>query len=224
LLARVDADAALADVLAWRVPDLIAYQDAKYARRYVDVVARVRRAETGSDDPTSDLSTVVARQLFRLMAYKDEYEVARLHRRRELRDAVDAEFGAGAQVSFHLQPPMASRVGLRRKVRVGARPGGAMFRALTKLKRLRGTPFDPFGRTTERRDERRLLADYIALVDRLLPLVGTAQRGDAVRVAGLVDRVRGFASVKRRNLDRYRAALPAELAALGITEPTGRTQ
>jgi indolepyruvate ferredoxin oxidoreductase len=222
LLARVDADEALAEVLAWRVPELIAYQDARYARRYVDVVARVRAAELASADPRSDLSTVVARQLFHLMAYKDEYEVARLHRRPQLRAAIAEEFGDRAAIAFHLQPPIATRLGLRRKVRVGERSGRVMFRGLTTMKRLRGTALDPFGRTAERRDERRLIEEYVDLVDRLLPLVDTDRRPEAIRVAGLVDSVRGFAAVKRRNLDRYRAALPAELVALGITDPTGR--
>jgi indolepyruvate ferredoxin oxidoreductase len=222
LLARVDADPALADVLAWRVPELIAYQDARYARRYVDVVARVRRAELATGHPASDLSSTVARQLFHLMAYKDEYEVARLHRGQQLRDAVGAEFGAGASVAFHLQPPIASRLGLDRKVRVGERPGRAMFWGLTKLKRLRGTALDPFGHTAERRDERRLIEEYVDLVDRILPLVDTDRRAEAVRVAGLVDIVRGFAAVKRRNLERYRASLADELVALGVTDPTGR--
>lgn len=220
LLDRVDADAVLSEVLAIRVPELIAYQHAAYARRYVDVVARVRRAELASADHNSDLSAVVARQLFHLMAYKDEYEVARLHRRAELRAAVDDQFGGGAAVAFHLQPPIASRIGLRRKVRIGERPGRAMFRALTATKRLRGTAFDPFGRTAERRDERRLIDEYVALVDQLLPLVDSPRRADAVRVAGLVDMVRGFAAVKRRNLDRYRAELPDALASLGLPAAT----
>jgi indolepyruvate ferredoxin oxidoreductase len=224
LVAGVDADATLADVLAWRVPELIEYQDVGYARRYVDVIGRVRRQELASGESSSAMSTVVARQLFHLMAYKDEYEVARLHRGPQLRAAVAAEFGDGASVAFHLQPPVAARVGLRRKIRVGQRSGRAMFWALTKLKRLRGTALDPFGRTAERRDERRLIDEYVALVDKLLPLLGTPRADDAVRIAGLVDRVRGFAAVKRRNLDAYRAALPTELAALDITEPIGRTR
>ena len=94
------------------MPELIAYQDADYAARYVDVVARARRAEPRPATTTSDFARTVARNLFHLMAYKDEYEVARLHRRAAFRDDVEAEFGGGADVTFHLQPPIASRVGL----------------------------------------------------------------------------------------------------------------
>jgi indolepyruvate ferredoxin oxidoreductase len=214
LCARVDADAALREVLAWRVPELIAYQDADYAARYVDVVARARRAELASGDVSGDFARTVARNLFHLMAYKDEYEVARLHRRAAFGDDVAAEFGTGAAVTFHLQPPVASRIGLRHKVPVRARAARPAFWALTKMVKLRGTPFDPFGRSDERRDERRLIGEYVALVDDLARHLGTPAAADAVRVAGLVDMVRGFAAVKRRNLERYRSELATVLADL----------
>ncbi len=216
LCARVDADAPLAEILAWRVPELIEYQDADYAARYVDVVDRARRAELAAGDDASDFARTVARNLYHLMAYKDEYEVARLHRRAAFRDDVKAEFGGGADVTFHLQPPIASRVGLRRKVPVQARAARPAFWALTKMVKLRGTPFDPFGRTAERRDERRLIRDYVTLVDDLARHLGTPAAADAVRVAGLVDMVRGFAAVKQRNLERYRSELATALADLPL--------
>jgi indolepyruvate ferredoxin oxidoreductase len=148
------------------------------------------------------------------MAYKDEYEVARLHRGAAFRDHVTDQFGPGADVTFHLQPPVTSRMGLQRKVPLSSRTAGVAFWALTKLVKLRGTRLDPFGRSAERRDERRLIDEYVALVDELAVHVGTPAADDAVGVAGLVDMVRGFAAVKHRNLERYRAELPLALADL----------
>jgi indolepyruvate ferredoxin oxidoreductase len=212
--ALVDADDDLRDVLAWRIPELIAYQDAAYATRYVEVVARARRAELAATSPHSEFSRTVARNLFHLMAYKDEYEVARLHRQAAFRAQVADEFGPRATVTFHLQPPVASRMGLERKIPLSSRTAGAAFWGLTRMTRLRGRKLDPFGRSAERRDERRLIDDYVALVDDLARHLGTPAADDAIRVAGLVDMVRGFATVKQKNLDRYRAELPLALADL----------
>jgi indolepyruvate ferredoxin oxidoreductase len=219
LCARVDADEELREVLAWRVPELVAYQDVEYAQRFVDVVARARRVELAAGTANHDFSMTVARNLFHLMAYKDEYEVARLHRRAAFRDEVAGEFGPGADVTFHLQPPVASKMGLQRKIPLSSRTAGAAFWGLTKMTKLRGTKFDPFGRSAERRDERLLIDEYVALVDRLAVHLGTPTADDAVRVAGLVDMVRGFSTVKQRNLDRYRAELPLALADLTRSEP-----
>jgi indolepyruvate ferredoxin oxidoreductase len=219
LCGRVDADDPLREVLAWRVPELIEYQDTQYAARFVDVVARARRGELAAASTTSNFSCTVARNLFHLMAYKDEYEVARLHRQAAFRDQVASEFGTHADVTFHLQPPVASRMGLQRKIPMPSRTAGAAFWALTKMAKLRGTRLDPFGRSAERRDERRLIDEYVALVDDLAAYLGTPAAGDAVRVAGLVDMVRGFAAVKHRNLERYRAELPLALADLRRSEP-----
>jgi indolepyruvate ferredoxin oxidoreductase len=228
LVRRVQADSVLAEVLAWRVPELIAYQDRRYARRYVEVVARAREVELGSDDRSSGFSTVVAERLFQLMAYKDEYEVARLHRAPALREEVARTFGSDARVTYLLQPPLATHLGLRRKLRVGRRTAGVAFGVLTGMKRLRGTSLDPFGRTAERRGERAAIDEYVALVARLEPLVAAGRREDAVRIAGLVAMVRGFASVKARNQERYQRALTEELAGQAAMAaagwPEGRTE
>jgi indolepyruvate ferredoxin oxidoreductase len=219
LCARIDADDELREVLAWRVPELIAYQDVAYATRFVDVIARVRAAELHAGAPSSAFSCTAARNLFHLMAYKDEYEVARLHRQAAFRAQVADELGPGADVTFHLQPPAASRMGLRRKIPLSSRTAGVAFWGLTKMVKLRGTKVDPFGRSAERRDERRLIDEYIDLVDGLAVHLGTPAAPDAVRVAGLVDMVRGFAAVKQQNLERYRAELPLALADLTRSEP-----
>jgi len=214
LCERVDADPDLSGVLAWRVPELVEYQDLAYATRYVDVVARVRRAEVAAGAGDSAFSCTVARSLYHLMAYKDEYEVARLHRDPRFRAQIDAEFGEGSAVTYLLQPPIATRAGLRRKIHIGAAAAKPMFGSLARMKRVRGTKLDPFGRSAERRMERRLIDEYVTLVDDLTPRLGTADAHEAVRIAGMVDSVRGFAAVKERNLERYERELAAALTDL----------
>jgi indolepyruvate ferredoxin oxidoreductase len=162
----------------------------------------------------SAFSCTVARQLFHLMAYKDEYEVARLHRDPRFRAAVAAEFGEGADVTFLLQPPSATHLGLRRKIHVKPAAATAMFGSLARMKGLRGRRLDPFGRSRDRRTERALIDEYVALADALTRHLGTDAHDDAVRAVGLVDMVRGYAEVKDRNLERYRGELAAALADL----------
>jgi indolepyruvate ferredoxin oxidoreductase len=150
------------------------------------------------------------------MAYKDEYEVARL-----LLDGgaqVERTFGEVDKVSWNLHPPMLRALGLERKLRLGpwARP---LLRALRSMKRLRGTRLDPFGRAEVRRTERQLVADYEALIDRLVPLLGTDD-ARAVHLAGLVDVVRGYEGVKMRNVETYRSTLAAAVAAPSEQEPS----
>ncbi len=209
LAARVDSTDRLAEVLAWRIPELIAYRDAAYASRYVDAVARVRAAEsTVTDDDT--LSMNVARHLFKLMAYKDEYEVARLSLAAGMEARAKARFGTSAKVTYMLKPPslrIHRKIGFRSAV---ARP---MFRTLAGMQRLRGTALDPFGRSEERKIERQLIEEYLGLVDRLLARLDSAKHLQAARIADLADQVRGFDEVKLDNVARYRAAVQAAITA-----------
>ena len=149
----------------------------------------------------------VAHQLHRLMAYKDEYEVARLLL--DGGDQVERTFGEVGRdiekVSWNLHPPMLRAMGLQRKLKLGpwARPTLAGLRS---MKRLRGTKLDPFGRAEVRRVERRLVDEYVELVDELLPTLTSAPER-AAHVAGLVDVVRGYEGVKLRNVETYQQAL-----------------
>src|SRR5690606_2293347 len=145
----------LARLVRIRGPDLVAYQDEAYARRYAEVVERVRRAEAERVPGSAALAEAVARNLYKLMAYKDEYEVARLSLAPEVAAAVRARSGDGARVRYRLHPPILRALGLRRKLSLGRwfRPVLALLAA---LRRLRGTPFDPFGHTHVRRVEREL--------------------------------------------------------------------
>ncbi|MCD2188635.1 indolepyruvate ferredoxin oxidoreductase family protein [Actinomycetospora soli] len=185
-----------------RVPELVAYQDAAYARSYADVVR-------GLVDGPARLAEAVAVGLHKLMAYKDEYEVARLSLDPAFGASVRAEFGADARISWKLHPPSLRAMGLRRKLTLGPwfRPGYVSLRA---LRRLRGTPLDPFGRAEVRRVERELVGEYRALVPRLAELAAAGEVDRAARVAALPDMVRGYEDIKLANVARYREALADE--------------
>ena len=153
-----------------RIPELVGYQDEAYARRYAELVRRVQVAEQERTPGHSELAEAVARQLFKLMAYKDEYEVARLHLDAVERAKLDAEFGADAKVYFMLHPPLLRALGLERKLKLGAWFMPA-FRSLYRMRRLRGTRLDPFGTAKVRRLERALPGEYESLIAEALELV-----------------------------------------------------
>ena len=150
---------------------------------------------------------MVARQLHHVMAYKDEYEVARLllDGRRRIAD----RFGDDAEITWNLHPPALRAMGVHHKMRFRGWTA-PMLMSLRSMKRLRGTGLDPFGRSSMRRTERALVDEYIALVDQMVALL-PADAAKATRIVGLVDQVRGYEQVKLRNLDRYRAALAEAL-------------
>lgn len=190
-----------------RIADLISYQDGAYARRYAETVARCRAAEQSAcgvaDGP---FARAVAVQLHRLMAYKDEYEVARLHRDRAVRNDLERHFGRDARVQYHLRPPLLRSMGLERKIVLGT-GARATLAALASMRRLRGTPLDPFGHARLRRLERELRDEYEALVSRLCDSLDPDRLPAAVAVAGLPDMVRGYGRVKLAAVDRYRSRL-----------------
>ncbi len=190
-------------LLAIRVPELVAYQDQGYADRYRTLVTRVRDAETAASLPGT-LAETVARNLFKLMAYKDEYEVARLHLAPALRAELEEKYGAGATVGYQLHPPFLRAMGMRRKITL-KRSATVAFTALRALRRLRGTPFDPFGRAHLRKVERDLVTEYATVVDQLL---STLDRYDlTVEIAGLPDMVRGYEDIKLTSVEAYRARM-----------------
>ncbi|GAA0712473.1 indolepyruvate ferredoxin oxidoreductase family protein [Dactylosporangium roseum] len=191
----------LARTVALRRAELVRYQDARYARRYEDLVELTRRAEdrlgTGGE-----LTAAVAEHAFTLMAYKDEYEVARLALDAEIGAAVEEAFGTGARASWMLHPPSLRALGVRRKLRFGphSRP---VLRVLSGMKRLRGTGLDPFGRAEVRVVERRLVADYLADIERLVTTLTPASYDVVAELAALPGIVRGFEDVKLRAVTTY---------------------
>jgi indolepyruvate ferredoxin oxidoreductase len=188
------------DGLVGLVPELIAYQDADYARRYSDFVSRVAARERECIGNGTRLSDAVARHLFQLMAYKDEYEVARLHTSPELAAAIVRTFGEGARYRYLLHPPFLRALGLERKLAVP----GWVLRLLKHFKFLRGTKLDPFGYARVRKLERALIEEYRSSIETLLSALSPSTYESAVAIAESVDRIRGYEEVKLRNVERYR--------------------
>jgi indolepyruvate ferredoxin oxidoreductase len=202
------------EMVARRLAFLTAYQDAAYAGRYRDAVARVQAAEAAKAPGKSGLAEAVARYLFKLMAYKDEYEVARLFSDGTFRAQVKSTFdGEDLRFEFHLAPPLFARkdpvTGVAKKMSFGAWMMPA-YRALAKFKFLRGTALDPFGYTIERRTERALVRDYEAMLEEILGALTPANHHLAVGLANIPEKIRGFGHVKARHL----TAAKAEEAAL----------
>jgi indolepyruvate ferredoxin oxidoreductase len=201
-----------------RIPDLAAYQNLEYAREYAAFVARVREAERNAGSGT-ELSEAVARYLHKLMAYKDEYEVARLSLAPEAAAAVAAEFGPGAKVSYMLHPPVLRALGMKRKLRLGPwfRPAFATLRA---MRWVRGSQLDPFGRTRVRRAERHLIGEYRVMIEGVLATLDGENYPRAVELASLPDMIRGYEDIKLASVARYRVrateltSAPADLTGV----------
>jgi indolepyruvate ferredoxin oxidoreductase len=201
LIDSVNADGELRRLLDIRVPELIAYQNVAYAREYADFIAQVYAAEARVTNETR-LSEAVARSLFKLMAYKDEYEVARLHTRPEFHRALDEQFGDGAKVVYQLHPPFLRALGVNRKIGFG-RWFDAGYWLLRRMKFVRGTALDPFGYAHVRRVERALIGEYRALMDDELLALSADTYDRAVRLATLPDMIRGYEDIKLRNVEAY---------------------
>ena len=201
------APRSLADTVAFRVDFLTSYQDAAYAARYAQAVAAIETAEQALDgaDARKSLSKAVARNLFKVMAYKDEYEVARLHADPAFRAQIAAQFDGDYKLAFHLAPPLLARKKPGSNVPAKITFGSwlmPVFGVLAKLKSLRGTPLDLFGYTEERRRERALRERYLALVDELAASLRADNREVALKLAQLPDQVRGYGHIKLAALDK----------------------
>ncbi|MDB5560462.1 MAG: indolepyruvate ferredoxin oxidoreductase family protein, partial [Enterovirga sp.] len=214
----------LDEVIARRIAFLGDYQDADYAKRYRDQVERVRAAEAKAVPGSTALTDAVARALFKLMAYKDEYEVARLYTNGHFAKQIASTFeGENLRFEFHLAPPLLARIdrhtGEPKKMSFGPWMLKA-FGVLAKLKGLRGTAFDVFGYTHERRLERQLVADYVRLLDEILPALAPGNHATAIGLATLPGKIRGFGHVKARHLEAVRKEEAALLARFRSPDPT----
>ncbi|MET7845827.1 indolepyruvate ferredoxin oxidoreductase family protein [Streptomyces sp. NPDC005356] len=220
LIASVGAPAAseLARLVEIRVPDLIGYQDESYAKEYADLVRQVRTTEAERVPGAGELAEAVARNLHKLMAYKDEYEVARLSLDPATLAAVRDRFGPGARMSHRLHPPIFRALGLHRKISLGPwfTP---VFRMLISARRLRGTPLDLFGYAHVRRVERELIAEYRRTVEELLTHLTPARHSLAVTIAALPDEIRGYEQIKLDNVTHYRTQLNDLRQELTSTQP-----
>jgi indolepyruvate ferredoxin oxidoreductase len=202
----------LEQMVTQRVEFLTGYQNAAYAASYAGFVDSVRRAEEAlpsgvATSPAAKpvalpLTQAVARYLFKLMAYKDEYEVARLHTDGAFLTKVSAQFDGDYKLHYHLAPPLWAKrntAGELQKRSFGPWMQAA-FRLLAPLKVLRGGPLDIFGYTQERREERALVQEYRAALESMLPQLNADNRDAAVAFARLPEQVRGFGHVKARHL------------------------
>jgi indolepyruvate ferredoxin oxidoreductase len=189
LVDSVGADGELRRLLEVRVPELIAYQSRAYAREYCDFV---RDALERSH--SAGIAEAVARELYYLMAYKDEYEVARLHL---------AHLPSEGKFWFHLHPPILRALGLKRKLKLG-RWFVPAFRLLYAMRRLRGTLLDPFGYAKVRRVERELVGEYREMVTRALDTLRPGTEEIVLELCELPDAIRGYEEIKLRSVVRFR--------------------
>ena len=206
----------LEDIVARRIRDLTAYQDEAYARRYKDFVVRVQRAEAERARGASGLAEAVARYYFKLLAYKDEYEVARLYTDGAFLKAVRGQFEGDYALKLHLAPPLFAKrdpeTGEPQKQAFGPWMLKAMG-VLAGLKRLRGTPFDIFGYTEERRQERQLIADYEAVIAELLAGLNAGNHALAIAIATIPEHIRGYGHIKQAHVEKAKAEEAALLRA-----------
>jgi indolepyruvate ferredoxin oxidoreductase len=212
IVASSGASGELERLLSIRVVELLAYQGAALARRYVEDVMAVARTERERGAPgETAIAEAYARGLFKLVAYKDEYEVARLHLDAVEQARLRGEFGPGAKVYVMLHPPLLRALGLKRKIKL-RRTAAPTFRALRAMKALRGTRIDPFGFAKVRRVERALPGEYRALVTRSLDRLTPVTHATVAEIAELPDIVRGYEDIKLANVEKFRTAA-AELEA-----------
>jgi indolepyruvate ferredoxin oxidoreductase len=186
--------------------DLVEYQSAAYAHRFRRVVADARTAEQAVAPDATAYTAAVARNLHKLMAYKDEYEVARLLLEDAARAGYEAVGGASTTVTYHLHPPMLRALGLERKLKL-RRTAVPTMRALRAGKRLRGTPLDPFRWAEVRRVERAMIPEYIAAVRTMNRRLGPGNLDESTEIASLPDQVRGYEELKLRRAAAYREEL-----------------
>ena len=208
LLAKVRLAPEVERIARIRANELLAYQDLKLAKRYVAFVGRVATREAAVVPGQHRLSEAVARYLYKLMAYKDEYEVGRLHTDPRFEQAIAEQFPEGGEITYRIHPPMLRSLGVDEKLELGSwfRPA---FQALYAMRRLRGTPLDPFGYAEVRRVERELIADYVQRVRSAVEALTPETYERAVRLAELPDIVRGYEGIKLANVERYREAQAA---------------
>jgi indolepyruvate ferredoxin oxidoreductase len=210
-------------LVAFRTGELTKYQDAALAERYHARVTHMAEIERKMASGRSGLAEAVARAYYKLLAYKDEYEVARLYADPAFDKALGEVFESRRKLEFHLAPPLLARrdraTGEPRKIRFGAwmLP---LFRVLAKGKRLRGTAFDVFGYTRERKLERQMIADYEKLLDEIAERLSPATHANAVALASLPLDIKGFGHIKQRNFELTKARQATLLNALRNPSPS----
>jgi indolepyruvate ferredoxin oxidoreductase len=211
-------------IIAKRVQFLTEYQNAGYAKQYADFVAQVRAAESKVAETSTRLTEAVAKYLFKLMAYKDEYEVGRLHSSPVFAKKIADMFEGDYKINFHLAPPMMAKRDAKGHL-VKQKFGPWMmqgFKLLANLKSLRGTPFDIFGYTAERKMERALPVEYREIISALLAQLTKENLTKAVAIASIPEEIRGYGHVKERHLALAHAKQQKLLASLNDVAEKGK--
>lgn len=211
LIDSVGAEGELLKILEIRIPELIAYQNLSYAQKYADFVRNTLQKEMIAVGKTQ-ITEAVAKYLYKLMAYKDEYEVARLHLRPEFKDALSEEFGAKSGIKYMLHPPILRAIGLKKKIGFG-RWFDVMYGLLKRMKSLRGTPLDIFGYAKVRQVERQLPTLYRAMIEECMNKLGNDNHAKVLRLAELPDMIRGYEDIKLNNVKKFWT----EIEKLGLT-------
>ena len=206
----------LAGLMKRHVAFLSAYQNAAYARQYEVLIDTVKQAEAACGQ-SDKLARAVAKSLFKLMTYKDEYEVARLYTDGTFIEKLKQQFDGTLGLTFHLAPPLFSKKNAQGNL-VKSAYGSWVWQALrvlAKLKRLRGTKLDPFGWTAERRMERQLIVEYRKLIQTLLDSLNADNVSQATEIAALALHIRGFGHVKDAAITHYRRKISEALQHYG---------
>ena len=215
LAERPAAEQPIDELIDRRRKFLTAYQNAAYGARYADFAAQVR-AKAGRIEGGDALTRAVAKNLFKLMAYKDEYEVARLYADGSFRKNIAAAFTGDFRVKFHMAPPVFNR-GLDDQGRPLKRTFGPWMHSalflLARLKFLRGTPFDPFGAAEERQLERRLIDDYMSRISQIADRLTPGNLNTAIEIANIPDEIRGYGPVKRVAIEKAEERFSALLGS-----------
>ena len=191
-----------------RAAQVVDYQGVGRAQRWLDLVVAAGRADDAGHDWA--LTQAVAEGWFKVLTYKDEYEVARLQLRLDLDDVAAGTGVDGAyKVQYHLHPPSLRRLGMDRKIKVGGRAGAAMFKGLAAMRKVRGTPLDVFGYARHRREERALIDEYEQLVRSALGRVTPDTYDDCVGLAASIQMVKGYEDIKSEAIAQWRAEVAA---------------
>jgi indolepyruvate ferredoxin oxidoreductase len=204
-------DEAAQRLLAIRMGELIDYQSVAYATTYVDFVLRVAAREAEACPGRTELTQAVIRYLYKLMAYKDEYEVARLHLKQAWHDRLGGMFERPLNVYYHLHPPLLRAMGLQHKLTLGPWFNGPL-RLLRSLKKLRGSAFDVFGYARVRREERQLITWYRQTIEQVLQHLEDSNHALAVMIANAPDAIRGYEDIKLRRIADTREQVAQHLA------------
>lgn len=209
------ASDSLDSIITQRTEFLSQYQNQKYAKQYADFIAEVRGAEDRQLGGRDEFTAAVARSLFKLMAYKDEYEVARLHTKTGFKERIESEFEGNYKIRYHLAPPILS-AGRDARGRPLKREFGSwikpVFHTLAALRFLRATPLDIFGYTEERRTELSLIKWYRSLILELLPSLDIETAANHVKIASLPMEIRGYGPVKETSIQK----VTTEIAKLNV--------